>query len=328
MFGRKKTPSVDSYSSGASSEKEWRLIERVVMANTAELKRGRRWGIFFKLLTFIYLFVLLGVYFQNSVDLSDHAHSTDHTAVVDIDGVISASDQANADAIIANVRRALSHQGTKALVLRINSPGGSPVQSAYVYDEIRRLRAIYTEIPIYAVIVDTGASGAYFIASAADEIYANGASVVGSIGVTAAGFGFQGLIEKLGIERREFTSGEHKAFLDPFSDVDPEEQALFEALLTDVHEQFIDAVKQGRGDRLVETEDVFSGLFWTGSQALELGLIDGLKSTGQLAREIGHPSLVDFTSRPSPFEQFTNRFGASVAQNLVKLLQNDQFNLQ
>jgi protease-4 len=327
MFGR-KAPKDNEITGQGTSEKEWKLIERVVMANSLELKRTRRWGIFFKALTFVYLFLLIGLFMVNSSNLTSTASTGPHTAVVEIEGVISASESANADAIISALKRALKNENTRAVVLRINSPGGSPVQSAYVFDEILRLRELYSDIPIYSVIVDTGASGAYYIAAATEEIYANGASVVGSIGVTAASFGFQDLIEKLGIERRQFTSGEHKAFLDPFLEVDPEEQALFEELLNDVHQQFISDVKKGRGDRLVENDKLFSGLFWTGSQALELGLIDGLKSTSQLARELGYPDIVDFTYRPTPLEQFANSLGASIASTLVKLSQSNELILK
>ena len=318
MFG-KKDKSLEPFSAGGHPDKEWKLIERVVMANTAELRKGRRWGIFFKLLTFIYLFGLFGYIALNSSVQNPGAASGPHTAVIDINGLIASGEQASADRIIGSLRDAVKHPDTKAVILRINSPGGSPVQSSYVYDEVKRLRELHKDIPIYAVIADTGASGAYYIASAAQDIYANGASVVGSIGVTAASFGFQDLIAKIGVERRQFTSGEHKAFLDPFMPVDPQEKALFEALLDDVHQQFIDDVKAGRGDRLKETPEMFSGLFWTGNQALELGLVDGLKSTSELARDIGYPQIVDFSYRPSAFDQFARSLGVSMAQTFMKM---------
>lgn len=320
MFG--KTPQQESSDdSWAGSRKEWQLIEKVVMANTAELKKQRRWGIVFKLLTFIYLFALLWLFISNSdIGVGVPAKTGGHTAIVDVRGLISQSEPANADAIVTSLRNAIDHEDTRAVIVRINSGGGSPVQSAYVYDEIQRLRSLHEDIPIHAVIADTGASGAYYIASAAENIYANGSSLVGSIGVTAASFGFEELIEKVGIERRSFASGEHKTFLDPFQPVDPEERALFEALLDNVHQQFISDVKEGRGDRLVTDNDkLFSGLVWTGTQALELGLVDGLKSTSELAREMGYPNTVDFTLRPSPLQQFARNLGVSVAETLVKL---------
>lgn len=318
MFG-KKDKALDSFGDGSNPEKEWKLIERVVLANTQELKKSRRWGIFFKLLTFTYLFVLL-IYFMVSTNIQQGIGPTGgHTAVIDVTGVIAEGETASADLVVSSLREAVKHSDTKAVVLRINSPGGSPVQSSYIYNEINRLRALHEDIPFYAVIADTGASGAYYIASAAQEIYANGASVVGSIGVTAASFGFQDLLEKVGIERRQFTSGEHKAFLDPFVEVNEEEKELFETLLNDVHQQFIDDVKAGRGDRLKEDSKLFSGLFWTGNQALELGLVDGLKSTSELAREIGYPETIDFTYRPSPFDAFARQLGVSMAETFVKL---------
>jgi protease-4 len=327
MFGRNNQDGTTSSAVG-SSEKEWRLIEKVVMANTEELKKHRRWGIFFKLLTFTYLFVLVLYFWSSTSSQNEMGNTGGHTAVIDVTGVIAAGQPAGADSIVGSLRDALKHQDTKAVILRINSPGGSPVQSSYIYNEINRLRALHEDVSIYSVIVDSGASGAYYIASATEEIYANGASIVGSIGVTAAGFGYQELIEKIGVERRQFTSGEHKAFLDPFSEVVPEEKALFETLLGDVHQQFIEDVKAGRGDRLSEDPKLFSGLFWTGSQALELGLVDGLKSTSELARELGYPKIIDFTYRPSPFEQFTRNLGISMAETFISMGETQEWELK
>jgi protease-4 len=320
MFG-KQPQQESSDDSWAGSRKEWQLIEKVVLANTAELKKQRRWGIVFKLLTFIYLFALLWLFITNSnMDGLIPKNTGGHTAVVDVRGLIADGETANADAIVTSLRNAIEHEDTRAVVVRINSGGGSPVQSAYVYNEIRRLRDLHSDVPVHAVIADTGASGAYYIASATENIYANGSSLVGSIGVTAASFGFEELIEKLGIERRSFASGEHKTFLDPFEAIDPEERALFEQLLENVHQQFIADVKQGRGDRLdADNEKLFSGLVWTGQQALALGLVDGLKSTSELARELGYPNTVDFTRRPSPLEQFARNLGVGMAETLVTL---------
>ncbi|MEX0624453.1 S49 family peptidase [Saccharospirillum sp.] len=320
MFGKNSQPeSTDD--SWAGSRKEWQLIEKVVMANTVELKKQRRWGIVFKSLSFIYLFALLWLFISNSdIGLMVPEKTGGHTAIVDVRGLIAQSEPANADAIVTSLRNAMDHKDTRAVIVRINSGGGSPVQSAYVYDEIQRLRSLHEDVPIHAVISDTGASGAYYIASAAENIYANGSSLVGSIGVTAASFGFEELIGKLGIERRSFASGEHKTFLDPFQPVNQEERILFETLLGNVHQQFIADVKEGRGDRLVTDNDkLFSGLVWTGAQALDLGLVDGLKSTSELARELGYPNTVDFTLRASPLQQFARNLGVSVAETLVKL---------
>lgn len=330
MFGSRGSDE-STTDSWEGSHKEWQLIEKAVMANSAELKRQRRWGIFFKLLTFVYLFALLWLFIV-SRDFGIDAipeETGGHTAVVEVRGPIAEGEPASADTIITGLHRALEHADTKAVILRINSPGGSPVQSAYVYNEVRRQRELNPDIPIHAVIVDTGASGAYYMAAGAENIYANGASIVGSIGVTAMGFGFTELIDRVGIERRDFTSGDHKSFLDPFQQVKPEERRLFEETLAIVHQQFIEDVKAGRGDRLVEgNENLFSGLFWSGQQALELGLVDDLKSTSELARDLGYPELINFTPRPTPFERFAREFGASIAETLVKLGVTEQWQLR
>ncbi|KZX72197.1 peptidase S49, partial [Oleiphilus sp. HI0009] len=260
----------------SSNSKEWKLIEKTVATLGVEQRRTRRWGIFFKLLTFAYLFILLGMMANGLSPSGMQVDSENYTALIDVRGVIADQEDASADVIVTGLRSAFEAEGAKAVILRINSPGGSPVQSGYVYDEIKRLRGLYPEKKLYAVITDLGASGAYYMAAAADEIYADKASLVGSIGVTAAGFGFVDLIDEYGVERRTYTSGEHKAFLDPFSEEDPEEVAFWKTVLTSTHQQFIDKVKEGRGDRLVENDKLFSGLIWNGEQALELGLIDGL----------------------------------------------------
>ncbi|MBC3413014.1 S49 family peptidase [Pseudomonas sp. SWRI51] len=300
--------------------KSWKLLEKTLLAGVQEQRRARRWGIFFKLLTFIYLFGMIAL-FTPLLDVDKAAsRSTNHTALVELRGVIADQEPAGADNLVKSLREAFKDPKTKAVVLRINSPGGSPVQSGYVYDEIRRLRGEYPAIKLYAVIADLGASGAYYIASAADEIYADKASLVGSIGVTAAGYGFVGAMEKLGVERRTYTAGEHKAFLDPFSPQKPEETAFWQGVLDTTHKQFIAMVKQGRGERLKDKEhpELFSGLIWSGEQAKELGLIDGLGSASYVAREIvGEKDLVDFTVQESPFDRFSKRIGASVAERLA-----------
>ncbi len=302
-----------------TSSKEWKLIEKTVATLGVEQRRARRWGIFFKLLTFGYLFVLLGVMSSGISGTSITADT--YTALVEIKGVISDQDDANADTIVTGMRAAFEAEGAKAVVLRINSPGGSPVQSGYVYDEIKRLRGLYPEKPLYAVITDIGASGAYYIAAAADEIYADKASLVGSIGVTASGFGFVEAMQELGVERRNYTSGEHKSFLDPFSDENEEEVVFWKSVLDSTHQQFISKVKEGRGDRLKSNEKMFTGLIWNGEQALDLGLIDGLGSTGYVAREvIGAEEIVDFSVQPDPFSQFTESLGVSVGKTMASVL--------
>ncbi|MBU2010886.1 MAG: signal peptide peptidase SppA [Gammaproteobacteria bacterium] len=301
----------------------WKLLEKTLLAGVQEQRRARRWGIFFKLLTFIYLFGAL-VLFSPALQFgSSKGAEGSHTAVINVRGMIADEEPASADNVVGALRAAFEDANTKGVVLRINSPGGSPVQSGYIYDEIRRLRGEHPTIKVYAVITDLGASGAYYIASAADEIYADKSSLVGSIGVTAATFGFVDTMEKLGVERRVYTAGEHKAFLDPFQPEKPEETQFWRGVLAATHQQFIDSVKRGRGDRLQEEQhpELFSGLIWSGEQALELGLIDGLGSTAHVAREvIGEPELVDFTVKESPLDRFTKKLGAGVAERLAILV--------
>jgi len=301
----------------------WKLLEKTLLAGVQEQRRARRWGIFFKLLTFVYLFGAL-VLFSPALQFgSSKGAEGSHTAVINVRGMIADEEPASADNVVGALRAAFEDANTKGVVLRINSPGGSPVQSGYIYDEIRRLRGEYPAIKVYAVITDLGASGAYYIASAADEIYADKSSLVGSIGVTAATFGFVETMEKLGVERRVYTAGEHKAFLDPFQPEKPEETQFWRGVLATTHQQFIDSVKRGRGERLQEARhpELFSGLIWSGEQALELGLIDGLGSTAHVAREvIGESELVDFTVKESPLDRFTKKLGAGVAERLAVLV--------
>lgn len=306
---------------GSKEERNsWKLLEKTLLAGVQEQRRARRWGIFFKSLTFLYLFVVLAL-FSPLLQMGGGKDDGDsHTAVINVRGMIADQEQASADNIIGALRAAFEDSATRAVVMRINSPGGSPVQSGYIYDEIRRLRGEYPQIKVYAVITDLGASGAYYIASAADEIYADKSSLVGSIGVTAATFGFVDALDKLGVERRVYTSGEHKAFLDPFQPQKPEQTEFWGSVLATTHRQFIDSVKQGRGERLqVEAHpELFSGLIWSGEQALELGLVDGLGSTSYVAREVvGEETLLDFTVKESPLDRFTKKLGSSVGAQLA-----------
>lgn len=300
------------------NDKSWKLLETTLLASVQEQRRARRWGIFFKALTFIYLFGAIAV-FSPALNLSKGASSSKaHTAVIEIRGMIADQEAASADNVVGSLRSAFEDKNTKGVVLRINSPGGSPVQSGYIYDEIRRLRGEHPDIKLYAVIADLGASGAYYIASAADAIYADKASLVGSIGVTAATFGFVGTMEKLGVDRRVYTSGEHKAFLDPFQPQKPDETAFWQGVLNTTHKQFIASVKQGRGERLKDAEhpELFSGLIWTGEQAVQLGLVDALGNTSSVARDvIGEKELVDYTVQETPFDRFAKKLGASVAEH-------------
>jgi protease-4 len=300
--------------------KSWKLLEKTLLASVQEQRRSRRWGIFFKSLTFLYLFGALAL-FSPLMDFGKGgSRSTSHTALIEVKGMIADTEAASADNIVGSLRAAFEDEKTKGVILRINSPGGSPVQSGYIYDEIRRLRAQKPDIKVYAVITDLGASGAYYIASAADQIYADKASLVGSIGVTAAGFGFVGSMEKLGVERRTYTSGEHKAFLDPFQPPKPDETAFWQGVLDTTHKQFIASVKAGRGDRLKDKDhpELFSGLVWTGEQAVGLGLVDGLGSASYVARDIiGEKEMVDYTVQESAFDRFSKKMGASVAEQIA-----------
>lgn len=303
--------------SGASMKEEnsdWErdVINRLAFASLNEQRRTRRWGIFFKSLMFVYLFAIL-FYLPSEWD-SGTITPGKHTALVDIEGVIAANTQANADSLVGGLRAAFKNKNTAAVILRINSPGGSPVQSGYVYDEIKRLRDKYPDKKLYAVVSDICASGGYYIAAAADEIYADKASIVGSIGVLMDGFGFVEAIDKLGVERRLMTAGKHKGVLDPFSPLKKDEVDHVQGLLNSIHQQFIAKVKEGRGDRLSDSPDIFSGLFWNGEEGVKLGLVDGLGNSSYVAREIvGVEKIVDFTPRENYFDRFADRIGAAMA---------------
>jgi protease-4 len=296
---------------------ERQTIEKVALAAIAEQRRTRHWGIFFKLLLFIYLFVLLfiGVGWFGKKEILPGKH----TALVDLNGVISASTAASADSVMAGLQDAFKDKRTRGVILRINSPGGSPVQAGYINDEMRRLRAKYPDIPLYAVVEDTCASGAYYVAAAADRIYIDKASIIGSIGVLMDGFGFTGTMEKLGIERRLLAAGDNKGFLDPFSPLLEPQKQHAEQMLEQIHQQFIGVVRQGRGERLKETPDMFSGLLWVGQKSIELGLADALGSVEYVAREvIQAEDIVDFTPRENIAERLAKKFGAGVAEGLTR----------
>lgn len=305
------------------NSKEWRLIEKTMLSMQAEQRRSRRWGIFFKSIGFLYLISLLFL-FQSpfSGDVPTPGAGGAHTALVDVQGVIATDQDASADNLVTALERAFKSEGSKAVILRINSPGGSPVQADYVYQSIERLRDEYPDKKLYAVVSDIGASGAYYIAAAADRIFANQSSLVGSIGVRGGGFGFTGAMEKLGIERRLYTAGENKAFLDPFLPEDKDQVEFWEGVLDKTHEQFIQRVRDGRGDRLAEKEaDLFSGLIWTGKQARDLGLIDDFGSAGQVAREVvGEEDIVDYSFEPSPLQQLMRQLGTSVGEGVSRTL--------
>ncbi|MFQ5660464.1 MAG: signal peptide peptidase SppA [Gammaproteobacteria bacterium] len=296
---------------------EQALSSQVAREFLKEQRRNRRWGIFFKLLLALYLLAFLLLYMNQDVEMANLTRGP-HTALVDIDGVISADSKASADNIISGLRAAFKDKHTAGIILRINSPGGSPVQAGYVNDEIRRLRKKYPDIPLYAVISDICASGGYYIASAADKIYANKASIVGSIGVIMSGFGFVDAINKLGIERRLLHAGKNKGFMDPFSPLKQDEVNHVDKLLDDIYQQFISVVKRGRGVRLKDDDRLFSGLVWTGEQSKELGLVDALGSASYVARDvIGAEEIVDFTHRKNYLDRFAESLGATLANHLV-----------
>ncbi|HAF43713.1 MAG TPA: S49 family peptidase [Gallionellaceae bacterium] len=298
-----------------NSNWERSVLEKLAMSAIQEQRRARHWSIFFKVLTFGYLFILLflflGVF---DGDKDGGLSGNKHTALIDLNGVIAAGSNANADNLIASLQDAFDDKNTAGIVLRINSPGGSPVQSALVNDEIRRLRGLHPEIPLHVVVEDMCASGGYFIAAAADKIYVNRSSIVGSIGVLMDGFGFTGTMQKLGVERRLMTAGENKGFMDPFSPRNPKHEAFTKQLLDDVHQQFIDVVRQGRGKRLKETPEMFSGLFWTGDKAIKMGLADELGSVDSVARDVFKAEkIVDFTAHENIADRLAKKLGAGVA---------------
>lgn len=296
---------------------EREVLERLVRSVLDEQRRARHWGIFFKILTFVYLFALLFIGL-GLIGGPDAPLPGRHTALVSVDGVIAADSEASADRINRGLQDAFEDTNTAGVILRINSPGGSPVQAGQINQEIQRLRGLNPKVPLYVVVEDICASGGYYVAAAGDRIYVDPASIVGSIGVLIDGFGFTGTMQKLGVERRLLTAGENKGFLDPFSPVDDTERGYAQSMLGDIHRQFIDVVRKGRGDRLKETPETFSGLIWTGEKSIELGLADAVGSVDYVAREvIKAERIVDFTPARSLVERFAQRVGAAMAQALV-----------
>jgi protease-4 len=321
-------PSPDSRRPDPQNERAWQMLEKVVSGSLDEQRRARRWSVFFKLLTFAYLITALVLVMQRG-DLGAVGKSGPHTAMVRIEGTIADKEVASADNIVRGLRRAFEDRNAKAVLLAINSPGGSPVQAGLVYEEIQRLRAKYPDRKVYAVISDLGASGAYYIAAAADQIYADQASLVGSIGVISSSFGFTGLMQKLGIERRLFTAGENKAMLDPFSPLPEEQQELWQAIIDTTHRQFIARVKAGRGKRLADDPLLFSGAVWSGEQALKLGLIDGLGSNGSVARDvIGAEDIVDVSVGEGPLKSVLKNFGMSFGAGFANQVQRLSYSMQ
>lgn len=296
---------------------ERKVLEKVALAALEEQRRARRWGIFFKILGFAYLTVLL-VTLIDWETLVEPDKSARHTALIEISGAIQAKGDANADNIVGALQSAFGDEGTAGVILRINSPGGSPVQAGIIAGEIGRLRAKHPDTPLHVVVEDVCASGGYYVAAAADKIFVDKASIVGSIGVLMDGFGFTQTMEKLGVERRLLTAGENKGFLDPFSPVDPEQQVYAKQMLEEIHGQFIAMVRKGRGARLKETPEIFSGLVWSGEKSIELGLADAYGNVESVARDvIKAENIVDYTQQESLAERLAGRFGAAMAQALT-----------
>lgn len=306
-------------SANASSDRtpgvawERATLEKLVFATIREQQSARRWKMFSRLL-WLAVFGAIAWFVYNSNTTT--TVSTPHTAVVDIKGEIASGAEASAEYVVASLRSAFEDEGAQAVVLLINSPGGSPVQAGIINDEITRLKGLHGK-KVYAVVEETCASAAYYIAAAADDIYVDKASLVGSIGVLMDGFGFTGLMDKLGIERRLMTAGANKAMLDPFSPQDEAQKAYIQTMLGEIHAQFIGVVKKGRGDRLKENGDTFSGLVWNGQQAVALGLADGLGNLDYVAREIVKAEeIVDYTRRENVGLRLAKRFGASIGEGM------------
>ncbi len=304
----------------ANSGWERGVLEELVLATVREQRAARRWRIFMRML---WLLLIAGIAWAVfSRDIGTATKSGPHTAVVEIKGEISSDSNASAEYIMAAMRSAFEDEGSKAVVLLVNSPGGSPVQAGMINDEIVRLKARYNK-PVYAVVEETCASAAYYIAAAADEIFVDKASIVGSIGVLMDGFGFTGTMEKLGVERRLLTAGENKGFLDPFSPQTETQRAFAQKMLNQIHQQFIAVVKAGRGDRLKETPEIFSGLFWTGQQAIDLGLADRFGSLDQVARDVVKAEeVIDYTRRENVAERLAKRFGAAFGAGALRAAQS------
>lgn len=297
---------------------ERETLEKLVFATVQERRAARRWGIFFKLSFLLVAILALLTYMDSTFGLGGDENLGRHTALIEINGEIESEGSGAADTVIPSLNKAFSDAGSAAVVLRIDSPGGSPVQAGIIVDEIRRLKRGYPDKPLYVVVDEMCASGGYYIASAADRIYVNKASIVGSVGVLMDSFGFTGTMEKLGVERRLLTAGENKGFLDPFSPQSERHKAHAQAMLNEIHQQFISVVRAGRGKRLKETPETFSGLYWTGAKAVEMGLADGFGTVDSVARDIVKAEdIVDYTAHEGLPERVLKKFGAAVGNGAV-----------
>ncbi len=297
------------------------ILEKLVFSALQEQRRARRWGVFFKMFFVVYLIFITAAFMPDRDAWSD-ADGEKHTAVVKLTGVISSGKIAGSENVISGLRAAFEHDDTAGVVLEINSPGGSPVQSAYIYDEIMRLKQKHPDVPVYAVVSDIAASGGYFVAAAADQIYVNKSSLVGSIGVRLDSFGFVDMMDKMGIERRLMIAGDNKALLDPFLPENSEQKAHLQITLNQVHRHFIEAVKKGRGEKLVSGPDIFSGLIWSGEQSLELGLADAYGTTREVARQLQAEELVNFNPDTKPLEWVSELLGSSITQPVGDFLRH------
>jgi protease-4 len=316
------SPAAPAHAAPAAAEKslawERETLERLVMAQLNEQRTARRWRVGFRLFWTLLFLGGLWYSFHHGKNSATTTNTTAHTALVEIKGEIDADANANAEWIIDSMRQAFEAEGAQAVVLLINSPGGSPVQAGMINDEIKRLKSLHQK-PVYVVVEETCASAAYYIAAGADKIFVDKASIVGSIGVLMDGFGFTGLMDKVGVERRLMTAGENKGFLDPFSTPTKPQKAHAQRLLDQIHQQFIAVVREGRGDRLKESPEMFSGLFWSGQQAVELGLADGFGTLDSVARDVVKAEdIVDYTRQDNVAERLAKRFGAAMGEAMVK----------
>ena len=318
----------DAPERGAHWERD--TLERLMFATLKEQRQARIWRSTIRLAWLAFFVAMAWLVFKSdgSYGPSHTDKAQPHTAVLEIRGEIGAGQEASAEFLVASLRAAFEDEGSQGVVLLINSPGGSPVHAGMINDELRRLKEKHKK-PVYAVVEDSCASAAYYIAAATDRIFVDKASIVGSIGVLMDGFGFVGLMDKLGVERRLMTAGENKGFLDPFSPQTPQQKAFAQSMLNQVHRQFIDVVKAGRGDRLKDSPELFSGLFWTGQQAIDLGLADQLGSIDLVARDvIKAEDLVDYTHRDNVAERLAKKFGAAMGEGAVRALQAGGFQLR
>jgi len=305
-------------SNGPARKEGWEreVLEKLAFAALSEQRVRRRWSIFFRFLTFG--IIAFGLWIAFALSKEDAENVGSHTALIEIDGTIESGTNNAADPVISALNRAFTDDNSVGIVLRINSPGGSPVQAGMINDEITRLRKLYPRKPLYVVVDEICASGGYYIAAAADKIFVNKASIVGSIGVLMDGFGFTGLMDKLGIERRLMTAGENKGFLDPFSPQTGKQKNYAQEMLNEVHQQFIEVVRRGRGSRLKETPEMFSGLFWSGAKAVEMGLADGFGTVDTVARDVFKAEdIVDYTQREGLSERLLKKFGGAVGSAAI-----------